>query len=181
MGSDKAEQLVAGVRLAELIAKELLEVAHPVLVVGPHSILSLRTIIDPGIGPLVALVSGWERLVAEGRNAPVLVCACDLPFITSGLLQLLVRDLGDADAVFPVFDARDQVLVACYAPAALERAQRLIKGGERSMRALAAELTVRRIPERQWRTVAPEHALMDVDTPEQLEAARRIAESRSGV
>jgi molybdopterin-guanine dinucleotide biosynthesis protein A len=175
MGSDKADQAVGGVRLAERVARALRKVTQPVLVVGPHSVLGLPTVSDPGIGPLGAVVSGWERLVSEGHAGPVVVAACDLPFISSELLELLVGELGDAEAVCPVFEERDQVLAACYAPAALERAARLIKGGERSLRSLVAELNVRRIPELQWCTVAPPHALMDVDTPEDLKAAREIA------
>jgi molybdenum cofactor guanylyltransferase len=178
MGRDKAEQVVGGVRLAELVARALCKVVDPVFVVGPHVVAGLRSVSDAGVGPLGALVSGWEQLLAEGQTGPVVVAACDLPFVTSDLVAFLVGKLGDADAVCPVFQGRDQVLLACYAPVALERATRLTRGGERSLRALLAEMAVNRIPEQEWSTVAPLEALLDVDTPEELEAARRLAELR---
>ena len=178
MGRDKAEEVVGGVRLAELVARALCKVADPVLVVGPHAVPGLRSVSDPGVGPLGALVCGWERLVAEGQSGPVVVAACDLPFVTSDLVEFVVGKLGDADVVCPVFQGRDQVLLACYAPVALELARRLIRGGERSLRALLAEMVVNRIPEQAWSTVAPLEALMDVDTQEELAVARLLAELR---
>lgn len=179
MGGDKAAQMLGGVELAELVARALLGVADPVWVVGPRSVLGLEVVEDPGEGPLVAFVSGWERMIAEGRREPVLLAACDLPFVTSELLAYLVDNLTDWDAVCPVSDGKDQPLAACYAPAALSRAQRLVKEGGDSMRALFTEMNVRRIRESEWQAVAPARALMDVDTPEELEAARRIVARES--
>jgi molybdenum cofactor guanylyltransferase len=173
MGSDKAAQLVGGVDLATRVATALLKVADPVWVVGPHSVLGLDVVDDPGKGPLVALVTAWKQMTAEDK--PVLLAACDLPFLTPELLTFLVDNLNDADAVCPVSDGKDQPLAACYAPSALRQAQRLVKQGEDSMRALLATINVQRIPESKWRAVAPARVLMDVDTPGELESARRIA------
>jgi molybdenum cofactor guanylyltransferase len=173
MGADKAAQPVDGVDLATRVATALLKVADPVWVVGPHSVLGLDVVHDPGKGPLVALATAWEQMTAEDK--PVLLAACDLPFLTPELLTFLVDNLNDADAVCPVSDGKDQPLAACYAPAALGQAQRLVKQGEDSMQALLATINVHRIPEPEWQVVAPARALIDVDTPEELEAARRIA------
>jgi molybdopterin-guanine dinucleotide biosynthesis protein A len=174
MGGDKAGQTLGGIALAEWVARAMLAVADPVWVVGPHSVLGLDVVNDTGKGPLVALVSGWERMLAQGREQSVLLVPCDLPFVTPELLAFLADNLNDADAVCPVSEGKDQPLAACYAAAALRRAQRLVDKGEDSMRALLAAINVRRIPESEWRAVAPARALMDVDTPEELEAARRI-------
>ncbi|MEX2552166.1 MAG: molybdenum cofactor guanylyltransferase [Actinomycetota bacterium] len=175
MGGDKALMTVGGVDLAERVATALLGIADPVWVAGPLPIHGLEAVADPGRGPLVALVAAWQRLTAQGHKGSVLLAACDLPFVTSEFFGFLVDNLGDADAVCPVADGRDQPLAACYAPAALRQAQHLLEEGEDSMRSLLAAIRVRRIPESEWQVVAPAVALMDVDTPEELAAARRIA------
>lgn len=175
MGGDKSLMSVDGLDLAERVAMALLGVARPVWVVGPRPVLDLEAVPDPGKGPLVALVAAWERLTAQGHTGSVLLAACDLPFVTSEFFGFLVDNLGDADAVCPVADGRDQPLAACYAPSALICAERLVSEGQDSMRSLLAAINVRRIPESEWQAVAPAEALMDVDTPEELEAARRIA------
>lgn len=175
MGGDKALLAVGGVELAERVAAALLGVAEPVWVVGPRSVLGLEAVSDPGTGPLVAMVTAWKRLMAHGHTGSVVLAACDLPFVTSELFAFLVDSLGDADVACPVAGGRDQPLAACYAPSALSNAETLISQGEYSMRALLEATKVRRIPESEWQAVAPAGALMDVDTPEELEGARRIA------
>jgi molybdopterin-guanine dinucleotide biosynthesis protein A len=175
MGGDKALMTVGGVDLAERVATALLGVADPVWVAGPVPVHGLEAVADPGRGPLVALVAAWQRMTALGHTGSVLLAACDLPFVTSEFFGFLVDNLGDADAVCPVADGRDQPLAAWYAPSALICAERLVTRGEDSMRSLLAAIKVRRIPESEWQAVAPAAALMDVDTPEELEAARRIA------
>lgn len=148
-------------------ARALCTVAHPVLVVGPASGTDLPEVDDPREGPLRALVAGADAL---GTTGPVLVLACDIPFVTAPLLRHVVDALGDADAAVPVLDGRDQPLAACYSRAAFDAARRMTDA--RAMRDLLAAITVRRIPEEEWTRIAPRQALSDVDTPAELAAAR---------
>jgi molybdopterin-guanine dinucleotide biosynthesis protein A len=70
--------------------------------------------------PLVGIMHALA--LAEGR--PILVCAADLPFVTSELIRALasVRP-GAAPAVIASSDGRDQPLLGCYQPEALDRLQ----------------------------------------------------------
>jgi len=71
--------------------------------------------------PVVGLMHALA--LAEGR--PILVCACDLPFVTPELIRALaVHDPCGAPAVIATSDGRHQPLLGCYQPEALERLQR---------------------------------------------------------
>jgi molybdenum cofactor guanylyltransferase len=71
--------------------------------------------------PLVGIMHALA--LAEGR--PILVCAADLPFVTSELIAALASaDPGGAPAVIASSDGHDQPLLGCYQPEALEQLQR---------------------------------------------------------
>lgn len=177
MGRDKARIPVGEASLAARAARALAAVARPVLAVGPESGTGLEPVDDPREGPLVALVCGADALAERGHAGPVLLVACDMPLVTAALLGLVAGALGNADAAVPLAGGRDQPLAACYAPSALGAARRLVAGGTRAMRDLLDTIGVRRIPEAEWRQVASPEALLDCDTPEDLEAARRILDA----
>jgi molybdopterin-guanine dinucleotide biosynthesis protein A len=166
MGSDKATLPFGGEPLAARVARALEAVAYPVRAVGHVAGTELTAIDDAGEGPLVALVAGAAALPA---GVPVLVLACDLPFVDDAVLTRIVRALGDADAAVPVVGGRDQPLCACYAPRALRTAAILAAQGKRAMRDLVGMIDVTRV------TMDDEaRALLDVDTPEALAYAERI-------
>jgi molybdopterin-guanine dinucleotide biosynthesis protein A len=177
MGRDKAGISLAGETLAGRAGGTLRSVVSPVIVVGHDAGSGLETITDPHEGPLVAFVAGAEALAARDATGPVLVVAADMPFVSPDLLRHLVTILGDADAALPVAGGRDQPLCACYAPAALLFARRLVADGKRAMHELIAALEVVRVPEEEWLRIAPPYALLDVDSPEDLAEAERILDS----
>lgn len=174
MGTDKSRVPVGGVGLAARVAHVLQAVAYPVLAVGPEAGTGLFSVDDVREGPLAALAAGMGALSVRGHEGPVLLVACDLPLLSAPLLHFLADRLGDADAAVPVVGGRDQPLCACYAPRAGSVAARLAGRGKRAMTDLLDELDVRRLPESAWDHIAPPHALMDVDTPDQLDEAKRI-------
>lgn len=159
---------------------------RPTLVVGspegvPDGIPVIRE--DPPLGgPVAALAAGLDALTstpdaAGPMPAPlevVIVLGGDLPFVTSRHLDRLVAalraDPGAAAAVTVGVGGRFNWLCAAWRIGALgERCAALGDPRHRSMRALAGPVPIT--------TVSDEHALAnDVDTPADLEAARRRAE-----
>jgi len=175
MGEDKARSAVGGVPMGALAGKALMEAASPVLCVGPDPGLGLETVEDDRLGPLAALAAGMRRLADAGFSAPVLLVACDMPFLTSGLLTLLARELGDAQAAVPVAGGRLQPLAACYAAGVLPVAERLVGAGRLSMGGLLDEIEVKAVDPQSWGRLAGPEALTDVDTQADLRAANEAA------
>lgn len=100
--------------------------------------------------PLVGIMHALA--LAEGR--PILVCPCDMPFVTPELIRALaVHDPCGAPAVIATSDGVHQPLLGCYQPEALERLQ----GG-----GLMTDTPVRDYVE------ALEPLLFEVDEPELL-------------
>lgn len=179
MGRDKASIVLAdGRTCAQTVAARLAEVADPVLEVGPGT-SGLTAVPDdrPGAGPLVALATGWATLVGAGHMGPVLVLACDLPRVTVALLELLARASGDG-AIVPVVGERPQPLCARYGPAALDRCQRLVAEGRRSLMALLDAIPVAWLGPEVWSDVVDEQCFADMDTPEDV--ARVLAHADKG-
>ena len=133
----------------------------------------MESVNDPREGPLAAVIAGAWFLARRGATGPVLVLACDMPFVPARLLAFLAEELDDADAAVPVAGGRDQPLCAAYAMAQLlERGVGVLRRGERSMRGLLEALPlVHRLDEGFWTAVAGAEAFGDLDTPEDLQRA----------
>lgn len=182
LGEDKTRVLVGGVpvldRLVDGIARVLPDV--PVVVVGPQ-----RPTVRPvtwcreepaGGGPVAGLACGLAcpvgdpaRAVPDGSLLAVL--AGDLPFAAPALAPLLSA-LADApagtDGALGVDEAGDdQLLVGVHRAGALRRAV-AAQSGAGAVRRVVGRLSVVRVP-----LASP--LTLDVDTPDDLARARRVA------
>jgi molybdopterin-guanine dinucleotide biosynthesis protein A len=162
MGVDKATLEIHGETFAARAARVLADVCSPVIEVG-SGVSGLPVVCEEprGSGPLVALLAGADALRASG---PVLLLACDLPFVEAPLLRLLAGWPGDGTVV-PVSGERRQYVCARYGRATLVEAHTRLAHGDSSLRAVA-DADCEQLTEAQWQPVAPAHAFADVDTPE---------------
>lgn len=185
LGQDKTRVLVGGVPVLDRLLDGLAEVAPdvPVVVVGPQR-PTRRPVTwcreqPPGGGPVAGLARGLAQPVGEPpRTVPddgvLAVLAGDLPFAAPAVVAL-ADALGDApagtDVALGVDDSGDdQLLVAVHRAGALRRAVDA-QGGGGAVRRVVARLTVVRVP-------LPEPLTLDVDTADDLERARALAERR---
>lgn len=164
MGVDKAMLAIDGVPFAVRAARALTEACERAVEVG-RGVSGLPSTVEdpPGSGPLAALVAGAHALETSG---PVLLLACDLPLVEAPLLRFLAERPG-THSVVPVTGGVPQYVCARYGVAALATAVQLLASGKRALRDIAAN-DCELLPESIWRERAPEAALADVDTPEDL-------------
>jgi molybdopterin-guanine dinucleotide biosynthesis protein A len=172
LGRDKTVVPVGGRPCAVVVGERLANVTSPAIEVGPgRSGLPAVVEKEPGQGPLAAIAAGWRVLVDRGHAGPCLVLACDLPRISVPLLRLLAGWAGEGTVV-PVSEGVPQTLCARYSKEALARAESLVAGGARSVRALLADETaaarVTLVPPATWGSVAPPEVFADLDTPADL-------------
>jgi molybdenum cofactor guanylyltransferase len=167
MGRDKATLEIGGVQLASRTADLLLQVAGPVVEVGPGFTSLPRVQEHPaGSGPLAAMAAG---ATAVGSGRPVLVVATDLPHLTAAFLRRLAdEEVPTADhCVVPRDrDGRAQPLCARYSAGALAVAQELVATGHRSMKDLLERVPIIFVDADADTT----DAVRDIDTPADLAA-----------
>jgi molybdopterin molybdotransferase len=167
LSSDKPEQRIGGRRLLD-IALAAVAGADAVVVVGPpRDVPTGVTVVrenPPGAGPVAALAAGFAAL--PGDRADVVVLPADLPDITARTVAALAQARGDAPVALAVDDSgRPQYLTAVWDSVALAAA--LGTNPPRMRDLIPAEAAM-----------AAVGGVVDVDTPEQLAAARARAEDR---
>jgi molybdenum cofactor guanylyltransferase len=180
LGVDKSGLDVGGGPLAPRTARLLRSVTSPAIEVGRgYSALPLVADPEPGQGPLPAVTFGWAELRRLSWDGPTLVLATDLPFLTEGLLTWLAGH-PSRRSVIPCDGEQPQTLCARYGAADLDRAAELYRAGVRSMRDFTAAIEPLLVGPAEWQAIAGHpHALLDVDTPSDLERARRAMRVRA--
>jgi molybdopterin-guanine dinucleotide biosynthesis protein A len=120
--------------------------------------------------PLCGIVAG----VREAGGRPLVVLACDMPFVTADLLAWLAS-LADPLAV-PCRGGRLQPLLGRYDPSLLPRLESAL-GEDRPLQETVASLDPRLITDVELgRFGDPERLLINVNTAAELEAAGKLAE-----
>lgn len=189
MGRDKASIEFEGTTLLQRTVTAVAAVAAEVVLVRAPG-QDLPTVIAPcpvttvedsvaGEGPLFGMATG----LASAPGALCLLVGVDMPFLQPSLLRLLVTRLrsGQAESggrwVVPISDQRPQPLCSAMARDALPILRAHLDAGDRAPMAIATDLGLVRLDEAVWRTVDPRGlSFVDVDTPEALEAARRLSD-----
>jgi molybdopterin-guanine dinucleotide biosynthesis protein A len=179
MGEDKSRLSLGGRTFVEAAAGALRAVAARVCVVssragaGSHGLPVVEDL-RAGVGALGGLHAALTSCGAEWAA----VVACDLPFVTGGLLARLASARSDeTDAVVPVQgDGRLQPLCALYrARVCLERVEEMIRAGELRPRLLSSRVRARLVAFEELRDLAgSESFFVNVNTPEDY--ARALGE-----
>jgi molybdopterin-guanine dinucleotide biosynthesis protein A len=168
MGRDKSQLIVDGVPLGVRSATLLLHVVETAIEVGPGVSGLPATLEAPaGGGPLAAIAAGCRALRERGHTGGALVIACDLPLLSEPLLRFLV-EWDSPGSVVPVVRGRPQPLCAKWGSNDLDNAIQFVNRGVRSLQHLTTQPDVVLLEETQWRAVASEEQLSDVDSPADL-------------
>ena len=172
-GLDKSRLVVGGRTILARQIAALDAVADRIILVGtaerPPEWPDLEVWPDlrPGCGSL-----GGVYTALKAGAAPVLVVACDLPFLTSAFLAFLFDALGDRDAVVPRTEDGLHPTCGVWAPACAEPIGRRLDSGRLKVAEALAGLRVREVGPREIEPFDPDGLLlMNLNTPEDLSRA----------
>jgi molybdopterin-guanine dinucleotide biosynthesis protein A len=178
-GAVKAALEVGGRSIAARQVAVLRGVFARVLVVAsdpaPWQALGVETVRDreAGLGPLGGLQAA---LATPGEHAGVVCVAGDMPFLSTGVLELLRDRAPDADAVAARVAGRPEPLLARYARRCLPVVEAELAAGQRALHLLLGRLRVSWIEEPELRALDPElRGLVNVNTPEEYARAQELA------
>lgn len=159
MGHNKALLELHGQKVIQRITDQLSQVVDQVYISANdeelYSFLNLGVVKDRYVqcGPLAGLHAGLIR-----SDTPwILVVACDLPFISAELIQLLADYTssfnpglgGNYQAVIPYIGGHLQPLVAAYHQSVLSSLEQSLEQGELKMKQWTDQLRVCTIDEKQ--------------------------------
>ena len=184
MGQDKALLEVDGKPLIQIIAANVKQALGEVTLVGSkakYARLGMPVIEDihPGLGPL----AGVHAALRHSRKPLVLVVGCDMPFLNAQFLEHLAQVAAVADAEVTVAESADyglESLCAVYNQSTLPHIEAALEHGELKVAMLYDKVRVRKLSTDECRGFNPQGILFsNVNTPQDLELARRRFESRA--
>jgi molybdopterin-guanine dinucleotide biosynthesis protein A len=182
-GRQKALESVGGELIAVRAIRVLGEAADRVVLVAndeeAFKSLGLETRPDlrPGLGALGGIftaVSWAEELGYRGA----LVTACDMPFLSAGLLGRLAEDAEADEVVAPESESRRglEPLCAFYGAGCRAAIEAALDRGDRAVISFFPNVRLRVIPLAEVaRFGDPELLFLNVNTPEDLERAEEAA------
>lgn len=91
-----------------------------------HKKIKMVQDIYPGLGPLSGIHAGLLASKAEYN----VVVACDMPFVSAQLAQLLVKKSPGYQAVVPRFNGMRQPLFAVYHKSMVEKIEQFLQGDD---------------------------------------------------
>jgi molybdopterin-guanine dinucleotide biosynthesis protein A len=139
----------------------------------------VRLVFDPQphAGVLPALAAG----LANASGELCLAVACDMPFVSRDLFVYLLEQqrATEADVVIPRTAGFLEPMHAVYRrQTVLGAIESALARGEQRMVSYFGDVRVREVAEHEWRASEPTgSAFFNVNTPEDLEQARRLATS----
>lgn len=188
MGTPKADLVLGGMTLLERAVATISEfTAGNVSAIvessyKPADVSGVRFATDAPFAGLAAQqrapILGLYTALEISTTEWILLLAVDLPFISRGVLdQLFSRCTKDVDAVVPIQpDGRRQPLCAFYRCSACRHAVcEVLAGDDLSFHALFRRLRVTEVAYAEYRDLVDcEHLFLNINTPDELESARRL-------
>ena len=179
-GRPKALMELGGRPIIERVVDVVRAVADDVLLVTNtpdlYASLGLRMVPDafPDGGSLGGIYSGLRA----ARGDAAFTVACDMPFLMVEVARLVTARAAEADVVAPRVGARWETLHACYGKACLDPMETRLRAGQLKIVGFYDEVRVLAVAEEAIaRHRAPEIVFMNVNTPYELETARRLLPS----
>jgi molybdenum cofactor guanylyltransferase len=184
MGRDKRLLAVGAETLFGRSLAALRSVFYRVLVVVAQDSPSIETDatvlrdLIPDCGSLGGLYTGLKQADADW----VFAVACDMPFLDSEVIKRFIEFKGEADVIMAKLDQGLQPMHALYHRNCVPIIERLLHAGELKIQRLADDPALR------VRLVLPDElplldqdarAFYNINTPDDLEAARSLHDKRA--
>ena len=176
-GRPKALMELGGRRIIDRVADVVRAVADDVLLVTntPELYASLDLPMVPDAFPDHGSLGGIYSGLRAARGDAAFTVACDMPFLMVEVARLVTARAAEADVVLPRVGAQWETLHACYGKACLAPIETRLRAGRLKIVGFFEAVRVLAIGEDEVaRHRAPEVVFMNVNTPEDLEAARGL-------
>lgn len=181
MGRDKAFVELGGKTMIERVIERSAELgqSETILITNipddyRHLDMPMFTDVLPDKGSLGGIYTALT--VAEGPH--VLVLACDMPFISTGMLRYMIAQMDDvSDIVVPRVDGYPQGMHAIYKKTCLRPIREQLDDDRLKIIRFYDKMRVRYLDEADYAPFDPEgRSFTNLNTPEELAQARAIVQ-----
>ena len=179
-GVDKGRLLVGGRTILHRQIDLLRGLVDRVVVVTsePDRYADLGVTVVPDAIPGSGSLGGIYTAI-RAAGTPVLVLACDMPFLTAPFLARVLEAGQDVDVALPRGPDGYHPLCACYAPACADHIRRRIEAGALKVLDLLTDVRVRELGPGDIEAFDPDGLLLlNINTPDDLARAQRAAPGR---
>jgi molybdenum cofactor guanylyltransferase len=185
MGQDKAQLRLGSETMLERISAQLSAVTSSVTLVGsPQTYEGHRLPNVPDIHEKWGALGGIHAALSVAKSDWIIVIACDLPFVTRNLFEKLKSFVDESiDSIVPMQpDGRPQPVCALYRrETCLPEIERLVSAGEHTPRALLTNVRTRYVQFTELSDLpGAENFFLNLNTPEDFERAKSLAETTGG-
>ena len=185
MGADKALLPFLGQPLIMRPISRLAQLADELLVTSnqPESFRFLGLTPIPDLLPGQGALGGLYTALRVARYPYVAVVACDMPFANLAIFALelaLLQETG-SDAVIPRSEAGTEPFHAIYrSETCLAHVQAALEAGKRRVDAWFSQVTIRYLEPAEYEPYDPDRlAFLNINTPEELKEAEKIASEKN--
>ncbi len=179
MGTDKSFVLLRGKPIIEHVIERMRAIGEPFLVTNrpdDYAYLGLRMVGD--VVPEKGALGGIHAAIYHSPSEHVMAVACDMPFVEAALLQHLYDLRTGYDVVVPRVERYPQGLYAVYSKGCLPHIESRFAEDRLKVIGFYDEVRVRYLDEPDYAAFdATGRSFFNVNTPEQLEQARQLANS----
>jgi molybdopterin-guanine dinucleotide biosynthesis protein A len=151
-------------RLFRGLFPEVLVVAN-----DPAPYLPLGAPVVPDALPGKGAPGGVHAALRAARTGWIFAAGCDMPFLSAEAIRFLWERRGNAPAALVAWERGWEGLHAFWARSTLPTVERLVRGGDPSLRDLAAAVGARVVGAAEWREVDPGgRSFENANTPDDL-------------
>jgi molybdopterin-guanine dinucleotide biosynthesis protein A len=178
MGTDKSFVRVLGRPLVEDVLAQVAGIVAETLIVTnrPEDYRYLGLPLFTDVLPDKGALGGIYTALHSSSQPHTLCVACDMPFVVRPLLDYLISLIPEGDAIIPRLNGEAEPFRAIYSQACLAPIRAALDAGKMRVISFFPDMHVRFVDEPEIDRFDPQHlSFFNVNTPEDLERARRLA------
>jgi len=185
MGTDKSFVQLLGKPMIEHLLEKVTDLGQSETILITNRPTEYNHLNIPMYGdalPEKGSLGGIYTAVHHSSSPYTLVVACDMPFVNPSLLKHMISlSEGDAfDVIVPRVDGYPEGLHAIYSKACLEPIRQRLDADKLKVMGFYEDVRVRYLDESEYQQFdAKGLSFYNVNTPQELEDARRLAETKT--
>lgn len=173
MGSDKGMIQLNGKRFIEHILEALIPNVSDIIIIANndnYNNLGYKVYEDiiKDHGPLGGIYTGLRNSKTENN----IIVSCDIPFINSGLIKHIIKNMGRTDISVPVFEGNTEPLCAVYTKEITGKIKDLIINNELKIHNVLKHFITTEVHITNKLDFYNKRLLANINTPEELKTSK---------